>query len=189
MRRRGTPRCGGDPEAFGAALDRWVAHFRSVGIETIAGGLVALRKRPEASSVIVLEGAGGSARAGWRPDSAAAGSAGLLRAGPTTHCWPSGWRRPRSSSTSASRRAAARGSARRGLALRVDVDEATVGLVAELGGGNIPRGRAGTPRTSSAATYSSATRRPSSSVSSCLTEVCGSIERWILDPRLALNGA
>lgn len=35
----------GDPAAYGAALDRWVAHIESLGLESIAGGLVALRRR------------------------------------------------------------------------------------------------------------------------------------------------
>ncbi len=35
----------GNPAAFGAALDRWVAHIESLGLESIAGGLVALRRR------------------------------------------------------------------------------------------------------------------------------------------------
>jgi len=35
----------GDPAAYGAALDRWVTHIESLGLESIAGGLVALRRR------------------------------------------------------------------------------------------------------------------------------------------------
>jgi SAM-dependent methyltransferase len=35
----------GDPAAYGAALDRWVAHIESLGLDSIAGGLIALRRR------------------------------------------------------------------------------------------------------------------------------------------------
>jgi SAM-dependent methyltransferase len=35
----------GDPAAYGSALDRWVGHIESLGLGSIAGGLVALRRR------------------------------------------------------------------------------------------------------------------------------------------------
>jgi SAM-dependent methyltransferase len=35
----------GDPVAYGSALDRWVGHIESLGLASIAGGLVALRRR------------------------------------------------------------------------------------------------------------------------------------------------
>jgi methylase of polypeptide subunit release factors len=35
----------GDPAAYGAALDRWVEHIEALGLESIAGGLIALRRR------------------------------------------------------------------------------------------------------------------------------------------------
>jgi SAM-dependent methyltransferase len=34
-----------DPAAYGSALDRWVGHIESLGLGSIAGGLVALRRR------------------------------------------------------------------------------------------------------------------------------------------------
>jgi hypothetical protein len=34
-----------DPDAYGAALDRWLAYYRELGIERIAWGAVVLRKR------------------------------------------------------------------------------------------------------------------------------------------------
>ena len=39
-----------DPEVFGETLDRWLAHFKRLGIEAIATGAVILRKRSAGSN-------------------------------------------------------------------------------------------------------------------------------------------
>jgi hypothetical protein len=41
-----------DPEAYGVALDRWLAYYRSLGIERIGWGAIVLRKRSGASNWI-----------------------------------------------------------------------------------------------------------------------------------------
>jgi methylase of polypeptide subunit release factors len=128
----------GDPEAFGAALDRWVGHFRSVGIETIAGGLVALRKRAGTRSVVALEVPAARLEPagdqiirlltaqeflGGRTDDALLAE----RLAPAAELAVDVRLAPR-------RRASL--SLDCGLALRVDVDETTVGLIAALGSGD-----------------------------------------------------
>lgn len=45
----------GDPDAFSAALDRWLDHFRRLNISALAGGLVVLRKRSGTNWVLELD--------------------------------------------------------------------------------------------------------------------------------------
>jgi methylase of polypeptide subunit release factors len=48
----------GDPERFGAALDRWTAYCAELGIERIGWGAVVLRRRDGQSWVLALTGSG-----------------------------------------------------------------------------------------------------------------------------------
>jgi SAM-dependent methyltransferase len=125
-----------DPEEFGAALDRWVAHFRSVGIESVAGGLVVLRKRSGTSSVVALEVPSARLEPAGEQILRLLDAQELLRNRDDDALLAE--RLAPAPELAVDVRLAPRRRARlsldRGLALRADADEATVGLVAELDG-------------------------------------------------------
>ena len=62
------------PEAFGAALDRWTASYRELGIESVAYGALVLRRRdPERAGAAAQRTPSGIAALNWSRSHASTG--------------------------------------------------------------------------------------------------------------------